>query len=169
MSKGNTKRLTFCALMTALSLLLLFLGVLLPGGDMAMCALAGLPVAAAVIRYDLGAGALTFAASGLLALLVLPDKGIALFYVLVFGAYALLKSLIERLHRLLWEWALKLAYGSAVTALFVFVLPEVLAGQAEIPPWAPALLFFGILAVFVLYDLALSRLLTSFAHRIRGK
>jgi uncharacterized protein YybS (DUF2232 family) len=164
--KHNVRRLTFSALMAALSLLLLGVGALLPAGRLALCALAGLPVALVVIRHGLPAAWLTWAAAGATALLVLPSKGLALLFFVVFGLYMPVKCLSERPRRLPWEWACKLAYGGTVSALFVFVLPLLLAENLTLPALAPILLAAGLLAVFILYDLALTRLLAALTRRL---
>ncbi|MDR3207652.1 MAG: hypothetical protein LBT60_04905 [Oscillospiraceae bacterium] len=167
--KYNVSRLTFGALMAALSLLLLGAGALLPFGRLALCALAGLPVAVAVVRHGLPVGWLTWAASGGLALALLPTKGLALLYLVVFGLYMPVKCLIERLGRLPWEWACKLAYGGGVSALFVWALPALLAESVALPEVGPFLLAVALLALFALYDLALTRLLAALAQRLTRK
>ena len=163
-----TKKLVFCGMMTALALFFLLVGALLPTGRLGLCAAAGLPTAATVIRHSRGAGFLTWAASGTLALILLPDKGYALLYILVFGLYAILKSQIERLGRLSLEWLCKLMFASAVVALFVGTLPELLAQSVTLPKWGGSTVFVAALVLFVAYDLALSRLLMKLEKIMRN-
>lgn len=167
MTNHKTRRLVLCAMMAALSLLFLFIGTFLPTGRMALCALAGLFIGAVVTQYRLPAGGLTYATVSVLSLLVLPSKGIALMFVLVFGLYALVKSLIEMMHRLVLEWICKLLFCGVWTAVFLYGLPGLLTESFVIPGWAPSLLFAATGTAFVLYDIALTQILTFLDNRLR--
>lgn len=151
----------------ALSLLLLYLAAVMPSGRIGMVAVAGLVPAAGVVSGGLAAGFLCYGAAGILALLLLPDKGCALLYVVFFGLYPMIKSLIERLRVLMAEIVLKLLFFNAVLALLLLcfssfllpMLPELLHGT---------LLIFAVgNVVFLLYDYGFSKLITYYASRIR--
>ena len=68
-------RVALTAVLAAVSLILLYLSTLLPTGRMGIVALAGLTPAAAVVSSGVGAGVLCYAGTGILALILLPDKG----------------------------------------------------------------------------------------------
>jgi hypothetical protein len=154
--------------LAALSLLLLFLACLMPTGRMGMVAVAGLVPAAGVVSGGLAAGFLCYGATGLLGLLLLPDKGCALLYVVFFGLYPMVKSAIERLRRLPLELLLKLLFFNAVltvlflgfSALLLPLLPERLQGTLMI--------YLAGNAAFLLYDYGFSKLIAYYAARLRG-
>ena len=100
--------------LAALSLLLLYLATMLPSGRIGMVAVAGLVPAVGVISGGLATGFLSYGAAGLLGLLLLPDKGSALLYVLFFGLYPMIKYLIERLRKLPLELVLKLVFFNLI-------------------------------------------------------
>ncbi len=151
----------------ALSLLLLYGATLLPSGRIGMVAVAGLVPATAVIAGGLPTGFLCYGATALLGLLLLPDKGCALLYVLFFGLYPMVKYLVERLRKLPLEIVLKLVFFNLILVIFLFgfsallfpLLPELMCTPLPL---------FGIgNVVFLIYDYGFSKLITFYASRIR--
>ena len=67
-------RAALVGVLSALSLVFLYASALVPTGQMGVVAVAGLLVAAAVVSGGLSAGFLCYGATGLLGLLLLPDK-----------------------------------------------------------------------------------------------
>lgn len=163
----GTRRAALSAMLGALSLVILCLAAVSPSGRMGIVALAGLVPGAAVVSGGLGAGLLCYGVAGVLGLLLLPDKGLALLYLIFFGLYPMVKSLAEgRRHRVL-EWAVKLAFFNAALCLFWFVLGRIFV------PLLPAmitqavwLVFLVGNGVFVAYDYGFSRLISFYMARI---
>ncbi len=164
----SASRTALGGVLAALSLLLLYGAALLPSGRIGMVAVAGLVPAAGGGSGGLAAGFLCYGAAGLLGLLLLPDKGCALLYVIFFGLYPMVKSAVERLRRLPLELLLKLAFfnGALTVALFGFstllfpLLPEFLH--------SPLPVFLAGNVGFLIYDYGFSKLITFYAARIRG-
>ena len=153
------------ALLSALSLALLSLSALVPGGRLGMVALSGLVPAAAVISGGIRGGLMCYAAAGILGLLVVPDKGCALLYLLFFGLYPAIKSLCERLPRPA-ELIAKLAFFNAIlTVLYVFL------SEFFLPFLPEPLLGTGVLyavgnVVFLAYDFGFSKLIALYLRRV---
>lgn len=168
---GNRKystgagRTALVGVLTALSLAVLYVAALAPTGRLGLVAAAGLMPAAAVISASLPAGALCYGATAILGLLITPDKGNVALYLIFFGLYPLVKCLIERLRRLPLEWVCKLAFFNLTLAIFWFTLRSaLLTGLPEMFEILWVLAIAGN-AIFVVYDLGLSRLI--FLYRIR--
>jgi hypothetical protein len=124
---------------------------------------------ASVLVGGRNVGYLCWAVSGILGLLILPDKGIPLLYLLFLGLYPVVKSKIESMRKLPLEWLCKLAFFNVVLTivwfffqkLFVPVLPRQLRDST--------LLIYGVgNLVFVLYDIGLSRLIALLRTRLRS-
>ena len=94
------RKITLAAILTALSLVVLWAAVLVPWGRIGLIAVAGLMPAAAVISAGPMAGGLCWAGTSLLALILLPSKDCGLLYLFFFGLYPLIKYFAERLRRL---------------------------------------------------------------------
>ena len=164
--QDKTRRLTFCAIMTALGVLFLMMGSMMPGMRVAFTAIAGVVAALTVVQGNLAYGLLTVIATALLSALIVPAKEIALLYAAFFGPYTLVKNLIERLHNLPLEWVLKLLFCGIVSALlFLFadsvlaMVPAVLASHIWL--FLPAVLF-----VFAAYDIVFSKLIVYLFQRL---
>ena len=106
----------------------------------------------------------------LLGLFLLPDKGVALLYLIFLGLYPVVKNNIEGLRRLPLEWLCKLACFNAALSLFWFALralflpdPPVWLGERT---W---LLYLAGNLIFVLYDVGLSRLIALVMARMPGR
>ncbi len=159
-------RAALAGVLATVSLVLLYGSALAPAGRLGIVAAAGLLPAAAVISGGLAAGFFCYGCTGLLGLILLPDKANALLYLLFFGLWPMVKSLIERLGRLVLEWGCKLLFFNGVLTLFWFGLRAVLL------PFLPRALdqvwmvyLAGNLA-FVLYDLGCSKLIAFYIQRV---
>lgn len=154
------------AMLTALSLVLLYASALLPTGRMGVVAVAGLLPAAAVVSGGLPAGMMCWAGTSLLGLLLLPDKGNALLYLLFFGIYPLVKYLVERLRKLPLELVLKLAFFNLVLTLFWFGLRQVFLAALPLPTEANWLVYLLGNTAFLVYDFGFSKLIALYVQRV---
>lgn len=164
--KTRTKKLALCAMLTAVSVVFLYLASILPTAKLAVTAVAGLLPAAAVITCGMGWATGLWIATSILALLICPQKDAAMAYLLVLGHYPMLKSLIERLDKLWGEWLLKIGLFYVLLLGFYFVF-RTLFLQLITPPMGLLVVFFlGCGAAFVVYDIAFSRLIALFIRRV---
>lgn len=153
-------------MMTALSLLILWVSCLIPSGKQGMVAVAGLAAAAATITDGAGAGLLCYAGTGLLGLLLLPDKANALLYGIFFGLYPIVKYEIERLRRFWPELLLKLLFFNGVLSVCWFLLRWILLADALLSGVAAWLAYLLGNAVFLLYDFGFTQLISFYSSRI---
>ncbi|MCD8211449.1 MAG: hypothetical protein LUC17_00265 [Oscillospiraceae bacterium] len=169
MGRGRTKTSSQVALggvMAALALVLIYLASVIPTAQIGVAAVAGLCPLVVVVGASFPAGFLSYAASGILALLLVPSKSCAVMYAILLGLYPVLKGLIERLHNIVLELLIKLVYFNIVMTLMWFVF------GAMVLPMLPELLnvavWFYIVGniVFLIYDYGVSKLITAFGPRI---
>ncbi|MDD3165071.1 MAG: hypothetical protein PHS97_04360 [Oscillospiraceae bacterium] len=160
----KTGKLALCAMLTALGTVLLFAGAVTPTGKLALLAVALLAPAAAVLqcgaRWALGC----YAATAIVALLLLPVKSMAILYLLA-GYYGVLKACIERIGKLKLEWLLKLVWLNLLLGVCYLGLSGLLLNAVTLPGgvWIAAVALNG---AFVLYDLAYSKLIVQYENRI---
>ena len=164
--------MAICGVLSALAVVLLLLGSLLPGYAIPAAAVAGLVTAAAVIRSGWGAGLSVYCTVSFLGLLLLPQKQAALWYLVIFGHYGVVKSVFERINSRALEWLLKcMIYTAAFFVMKLVFGRSFLALSELIPLPLPALYAVG-LAAFLLYDIGFSRLIGLYLRRfcrISGK
>lgn len=159
-------------ILAAGALVMLWLASVAPSGRLGLTAVGGLFPMAATLAAGRAAGYLCWGAAGLLALVILPDKGVALLFLVFFGLYPVVKEAIESLRRLPVEWILKLAYFNAVLTLSWFLFRQLFLPNP--PQWLGdnTLLLYGAgNVVFVIYDVGLSRLIAMLGARLgpRGR
>lgn len=161
----TTRSLTLSALLTALTVITLYIASVLPSGRMAMVALSSIFVAAAIIESGIRAGIFVYAASALLGLLILPYIGFSLMYILLFGYYPVVKSLIERKAPMVLQWILKLCIFNAALTVAWFFLRELIFAFGEDPPGV-VLLYIGGSVVFVVFDYGFTKVIWLYINRI---
>lgn len=163
---NRTGRITLCAMLSGMALVLLLLACLTPTGWIGVTALAGLCVAVAVCAAGYGGGIGCFATSGVLSVLLLPNKEVAVCYCLLFGLYPIAKAKIERFHRLGLEWALKLVLANFLMIAVYWLLLSVLSGAIPSYGLGPKGLWLLGNVVFICYDIAFSRVMTYVQNRL---
>lgn len=164
--RNGAGRIALVGLLTALSLLFLYLSSVSPAARLGIVAIAGLVPAAAVVSAGIPAGFFCYAATGLLGLLVSPDKGNTLLYLFFFGLYPMAKALIERTRKLPLEWLLKVILFNAVLTLLWFVLQNALL--SALPDYFDQIWLVYLVGnlAFVIYDLGFSKLIAFYVARV---
>lgn len=160
-----SKNIALSAILSSLGVLFLYAGSLLEILDLTMCALASIIVIFAVIEMGGKTPYLIYAVTSVLSVLLLPNKFSALLYVLFAGFYPILKEKFERLHYII-SWILKLSLFNTSLLILVFFTKYLL----HIPDtdidytWA---VFILANATFILYDIALTKLIIFYMIKLR--
>lgn len=168
MKRGSnrTRRITLCAMLSGIALVIQLLACLTPTGWIGVTALAGLCVAVAICAAGYGGGIGCFAASGMLSLFLLPNKEVTACYCLLFGLYPIIKAKIEALHRLGLEWVLKLIVGNLLMIAFYQLMWAALSDTILRYSFGLWGLWLLANAFFVCYDVAFSRVMTYVQNRL---
>lgn len=155
----------------ALSVVMLVLATLLPVADMVFPAAAGVLLIAAVFELGQGGALLIFAAVSVLSLLLPVDKTAALYYILFFGHYPIVKTYLERIPNRVLRWTAKfllfnLCAGAALLlAVYLFQTPVQLFKRLPLAGGiALTVLCFNL--AFAVYDIAVLRLAEQYRLRL---
>lgn len=169
--RRHSRRAALCGLLTALAVVLLSLGSLIPLATFACPMLAMVCLLPALLEYGAGTALLLYAGTACLALLLCADKELALFYCSL-GWYPALRprlALLPRPARMVLKCVLFLLAMGAMYGLLIFIL-RLEAVVEEFSGYSAAgalgLLALGA-AAFLLFDRALERL-TALYRRKRG-
>ncbi len=163
----RTKKLAAAAIMSALGFVILLLGSVITVLDLTAVALASFLVIMAVIELRGVYPYLIWLVTGILAVLLLPDKFGAVAYLAFGGIYPIQKEIFERLHYVV-SWILKLsAFNTMLTVLIVVSTVILKLPYTEIG-FTVTLYLVGNLA-FVLYDIALTTLITLYFVKLRAR
>lgn len=172
-SVNNTKNLAFCSVISALSLVMMFLTGLIPVGTYAFPCIAGILLCIVVIESGYIFAFTTYFVVAVMSALFVADKEAALYYIAFLGYYPVLKGLVERIRVKVVSWLLKFAlFNISVTGAF-FVSITLLSVPKEsfelfgvYLPWV--FLVLGNV-VFAVYDLCLTRAISEYVVKWRKK
>lgn len=167
----KTAKITFCAMMAALATSFMLLSYF-PYLTYAIPAIAGLFIMVLVIEIDCKWAFAGYLASAFLVFLFAEPES-KLMYICLFGYYPILKAGIEKMGKPIIEWILKLAVFTVAVAAVYYVLAGVfgisLNDMGDFGKYGIVfLLIFGA-AVFVFYDIAVSRMASMYMRVLHRK
>ena len=157
-------------MLSALGVVLLYLGAFVDVLDMSMAVFASFVCVIAAVEYGASAPWMIYGAVSVLSLVLLPNKTPALFFALFFGFYPIIKEKIEKLNALV-AWILKeilfnLSLFAIVAVLtFVFGVQDILLSERMMLIITIALCEL----VFVLYDILLKKIVVFYKLKIRKR
>ena len=166
----SSSKVALCGILTALSVVAMiiagFMGVLTYAAPM----IAGGVMIFPVREYGKGTAFTMFAAVSLLGMMLIPDKEMALFYLLLFGHYPIIQPRLNGINRKLPRVLLKALVFNACALLSVLLAKLIFAVpifDSDKPVWllAAAYLIAANLC-FALYDRALLGFYTMYDVRI---
>lgn len=138
----------------------------------ALPAIAGLFIMVIVIEVDYKWAFLTYLSSSFLTFLFAEPES-KLMFICLFGFYPILKSVIEKLNKALIEWVLKLSVYSVSVLLVYTVFAKLTDISFEdignLGNYGAVILFVFGMIVFVLYDIALSKMADFYLARFHSR
>lgn len=155
-------------MLSALGVILLYIGALVEVVDISMAVIASLLCVFAVIEYGGSAPWLVFGVTAVLSVILVPVKTTALMYALFFGYYPILKEKFEKLNQVT-SWICKEAVFNVALVAILVCMKYLLFQSTDIPfmLWVIAITLCEV--VFVVYDIALSRLISLYVYRLRKR
>jgi hypothetical protein len=156
---------------SALSVVLLYFGSLFELLDISMAVIASLACVIAVIEYGKSAPWAIYAVTSVLSVILLPNKTPAAFYAIFFGFYPILKEKFEKRPKVL-SWLLKeMTFNICLVVMAVAVYFISTTGDNSLLKNPIMLATTALLAevVFVLYDIALTRLISFYIIKLRHR
>ncbi|MBS5936740.1 hypothetical protein [Clostridium sp.] len=162
----KAKELTVSAALTALTIVILYLNLLLPISTISILTLASALIPVALIRGSIKSSILVYISSSIIGFFILP-LNIILLYILFFGVYGIIKYFIEKINKLPIEIILKIIFFNIILVLSIFVFNSFVA--IEITKLPIYLLFIVAQPVFLIYDYALSLLISFYLDRIHKR
>ena len=167
-NKHQTKLLTISAMLSALGVVVLAIGSVFQTLDLTTAALAAFFCIYAVIEIGGAYPWMVWGVTSFLGLLLLPQKSPAVFFLFI-GCYPILKEKLERLSKALC-FALKLVIFHAMAGLFLLTMriffPEELLLSVS---WMLIGSYVLAVVTFVVYDYALSKVITLYLVRLRDQ
>lgn len=153
--------------MSALSFVLMFIGNIT--GVLDLSAMVICSVVSVFIMIEAGPSAALpmWGVVSILSMLLLPDKSVALEYVLLGGIYPVIKSYAERVPLIL-SWIIKLAYFNGMFTALILLSQYVFAVQDLGFGFQLTAYAFGNV-FFIVYDLCLTSIISLYIVKWRAK
>ncbi len=171
--RASARRTAWCGLLAAVSVVCLMMGSLIPAALYACPILAMAALLPLREQFGRSAALTTYSIVSLLALLLVPDKELALLYVF-FGWYVPLQPFLDRLRPRPLRIAAKLALSNLAMLtlygllIFVFQLQSVLEELEGLNTLWLLILLLSANSLFVLTDILLHRLARKWNTRFRN-
>ena len=169
-ASGEVKKLTFSALMCAMTVAILAVASFVGDIDLTVLMLSSLLMVFVYVEIGPPYTYLTWLASSLLSFLFFPSRYFWIVYFFLFGCYPILKGWIEKTKRIFW-WPLKLVWLN-ITLIIVFVLITFVLG-VDLTEGGPSYMIWVIYGLsnlsFVCYDILIGRLVKIYFVRFREK
>ena len=184
---SKSKSIAMGGLMTALSVILLYLGSILPTGTLILLTVASLPVAIMIIENGYGYGLLTYGSTGIAFFIFSGNIKGLITYSIFFGIYPVIKLVAEKNPFIIKEFALKIGFFnlSLMGILYGFKLIGIdfltLVKGINFPfgysdakdgilYWAMPYILFAVAQIaFLVYDYAFSILIGYYIKRFQKK
>ena len=159
----TTKYITFSALISALSVVILLLGSMIDIFDLVAVMITS--VFLLIARHEMGAKALAiYFVTGLIAFLVLPSKLISIEYFII-AIYPMIKPTFDKQGTIV-KWLLKLVYMLLSAACLVLVMKIF---TPDSPIYWDVIFALGLVVVFLVYDVFLFKMSMYYGFRLRNK
>ena len=185
MSRGvskKTKKLTMSACLAAMGTVLLIIGAFIEVLDLSMAAFASFFCIFAVIELGKGYPWMIYAVTGILAVILMPQGLGGWLYILFFGYYPIAKEKVEQMIKPV-SWLLKLVIFNVSVTIYALICYFLMFGQIEqllgefstmlggmeTGGLLVAIIYAVLNIVFVVYDFALTQLITLYLVRLRKK
>ncbi len=164
----SVKRLTLSSILTAFGVIILTIGVAIGPTDLTAVMLASFIIYFAFIELHGWYPWMIYAATSILTAILFPGDGVALLtYILFGGIYPILKAAFEKIHPAL-GWLVKLSYFN--TALSLIILGSLYLFHASTDDIGFTWIVYLIgNAIFVLYDICMTRLILLYLVRLRDR
>ncbi len=163
--KNKTRTITLSALLTALTLVFLYLANIIPTSRLGIVAVASLFAVASVVEAGIVSSVFVFVGSSIIGALILPDKTTVMLYVLFFGYYPFIKSIAEKIRPRAVQWIIKLAVFNASFTLIWYLFKSLLFNGSYLDTNL-IFVYSAVNIVFVLFDVGLTKLITFYIVRI---
>lgn len=174
MKRKVSFKVSLGGIVSALCLILMFMTYFMPILYLALPAIAGVLLVVMVVEINKQSALVTYVAVSILSLLI-ADKESAVLFIFFFGYYPIIKSVYERIKNNAVCWAVKiLTFNISVIIAYkiiisVFGIVDILDEFSFFGQYGLLIILLLCNGVFVIYDIALTRLISTYINWFRPK
>lgn len=162
----KAKDLALGGILTALTIVTLFISILIPINTFAILTISSCFVPIAIMRSNVKIGILVYLASSIIGFFLVP-LDIMIPFILYFGIYGLVKFYIEKLRNMPLEIVLKLVFSNIMIFIgYILFTKFVSPINIDFPIW---LLIILAQIAFIIFDYALTLIITFYISKFHNK
>lgn len=162
----KSKNITIGGISVALSIIIIYLTTIITINTIALLTLASAIIPIVIIRSNIKTAALVYISTSIISFFILPINFFIL-YLLLFGIYGLIKYFIEKLKKIPIEIVLKLVFFNIALIIGYLLSSTIIADlKLSLAPW---ILFIIAQAVFLIYDYALTIIITFYLQKLHDR
>lgn len=165
--RKKSKAIAMSGMLSALAVVILFLGSLIELLDLSAAALASLAVMAAVIDLGVGYASGVYLTAAILSVLLFPKTATVVFAAFA-GYYPIIKVYLDRIKPRLLQYAVKLVLFNAFLYGILWAAERLLGAGNDWNALGYPLYLLGNLT-FVVFDLAIGRLSLFYIHKFKSR
>lgn len=154
--RNDSKGITYPAIATALSVVLIFVSEILPSGQLGVVACASVISLIIAQRFGIMSAVYIYAATSILSFLLIPSKTAVFLYILFFGFYPVIKILFDKLPKAL-SWVLKLITVNISLLLIYKVLSAAVLSYSIFKKYVLLYFLIGSI-VFIVFDIGVGQI-----------
>ncbi|MBU5316017.1 hypothetical protein KQI30_07010 [Clostridium bornimense] len=156
----NVSNITKGGILTALSVIALYISSLLPTNKIAVLVILALIIPISIIWTNIKTALIIYISTSILGVLLIGLRGSVISYIILFGTYGFFKLLIEKLKNLYLEIPLKIIYFNIALTLIYFIISKFIIDITTLKFKLPmTVLVIGANIVFLISDFVISLLI----------
>ena len=161
----KTRNLSLSALFTAFAIISLYIASVWPTGQLGLTAVASLFVAAAIMESGISYGIYVYIVSSAISMLIVPNRLTPVLFILFFGYYPVIKSLIEKLKYKILQILTKLLVFNISFLIIYYLFSELVLAFVSFDLNVIIIFLIGNI-VFLLFDYGYTKLIWLYINRI---
>lgn len=165
----KTKKISLCAMLTALSVVVLYLGSVFEVMDLSVSCLASLTVLFCSVELGNRYALAVYAGTSALSFILVPNKWIAVYFIMFFGIMPITKKLFEKTGKV-FSWVLKIAAFNVEIFAFYFIAKNLdffAEGESGLPYLLAMLVIAN--AAFIMADMLYTLLFRLYCKKYRAR
>lgn len=170
---NHSKKVAVAGVLSALSVVLMLVGGVIPIATFMAPILAGLCLIPVAVEVGVKTALLAYLAVSIIAFLLVPDRELVFFFIFLFGYYPLLRPVIHKIPIKALQWVVKLVLFNGAVAVIYAVLLLLFSNpllQQEFASYSSVYYVFFLVAgnlLFLLYDNLTDKIKIIYLHRVR--
>lgn len=163
---NKSKQISLGAMITVLSIILLYFTSILPTMKAFFISLSSFLISILIIEVGKRGASLSFIATSILGLLLIPNKTVIIPYISFLGFYGIVKSYIEKLDKFVLEWVIKLIVFNISLFINYIIFMKFFISNLNLP-LSIGIIFSIVQIIFIIYDFTFSLFIEYYHIKIK--